>query len=83
MTTQTLHGIINGKTIELAVDPGVPAGQAVEVIVKTVPAVAPTWGDGLRKCAGALANDWTEEDDRILAEIYQERKRDRRRDPIE
>jgi len=32
------------------------------------------WGEGLRACAGALAKEWTEEDDRILEEIYQQRK---------
>jgi len=36
------------------------------------------WGDGLRRCAGALADEWTEEDDRILEEIYQQRKYDTR-----
>ncbi len=83
MTSKTLHGIVNGKTIELSDDPGVPAGQEVEVIVKPVPAKQAVWGEGLRRCAGALADEWTEEDDRILEEIYRERHRDSRPEPAE
>jgi len=41
------------------------------------------WIEGLRRCAGALANEWTDEDDRILEEIYQSRKLNRRRLPEE
>jgi hypothetical protein len=74
MATKILHGIVNGKTIELSDDPGVPAGQEVEVTVKPVRAQSAEWGEGLRQCAGALAEEWTEEDDRILEEIYQQRK---------
>lgn len=74
MTNKILHGVVNGKTIELTDDPGVPAGQPVEVIVKMVLPAQPAWGDGLRACAGALADEWTDEDDRILEEIYQQRK---------
>ena len=74
MTSRTLHGVVNGKTIVLSDDPGVPAGQQVEVIVKPLPATPPVWGEGLRRCAGAMADEWTEEDDRILEEIYQQRK---------
>jgi len=36
------------------------------------------WGEGLRRCAGALADDWTEQDDKILDEIYQSRHSDSR-----
>ena len=52
-------------------------------MVKLVPEQKLPWGEGLRKCAGALADEWTEEDDRILEEIYQERKRDTRPEPGE
>jgi hypothetical protein len=83
MTTKILHGVVNGRTIELTDDPGVPAGQAVEVIVKMVPPTQRVWGEGLRACAGALADEWTDEDDRILEEIYQERKNDTRPEPSE
>lgn len=77
--TKTVHGVIHGRTIELAEDLGIAEGQQVEIIVKTVPASKP-WGEGLRRCAGAFATDWSEEDDRIWAEIYQERKRDTRQE---
>ena len=72
---KTVHGIVHGKTIELAEDLGIAEGQQVEITVKTMPTAKP-WGEGLRRCAGAFATEWTEEDDQIWAEIYQERKRD-------
>ena len=83
MTNKIMHGVVNGKTIELTEDPGVPAGQEVEVLVTPVPAKQSDWGAGLRRCAGALADVWTVEDDRILEEIYRERAKDRRPEPDE
>jgi hypothetical protein len=83
MTAKVFHGVVNGKTIELSDDPGVPAGVEVEVIVNPLPAKKRVWGEGLRRCAGALADEWTEEDDRILEQIYQQRKNDRRTQIIE
>jgi hypothetical protein len=80
--TRTIHGVIHGRTIALAQDPGIAEGQRVEITIKTVP-TSERWGEGLRRCAGALAEEWTEEDDRILAEIYQERKRDTRKEILE
>jgi hypothetical protein len=77
--TKVVHGKVRGKTIELAEELGLAEGQEVQVQVTAVPP-AGTWGDGLRRCAGALAKEWTEEDDRILAEIHQDRKRDPRRE---
>lgn len=77
--TKTVHGFIRGKTIQLTEEVGLPEGQEVEVLVKTIPPGQP-WGEGLRRCAGALADQWTEEDERILEEIYQERKRDSRQE---
>jgi hypothetical protein len=72
-----VHGVIHGQTIELTEDPGVAEGQQVEVIIRIVPSPR-TWGEGLRRCAGAFAADWSEEDDRILEEIHRERRRDAR-----
>jgi hypothetical protein len=72
-----VQGVIHGRTIELSEDPGVADGQQVEITIKALP-TARSWGEGLRRCAGAFAADWTEEDDRILDEIYRERKRDTR-----
>jgi hypothetical protein len=34
--TKTVHGIVRGRTIELAEDPGVPEGQEVEVQIEIV-----------------------------------------------
>ncbi|HVA46511.1 MAG TPA: hypothetical protein VNH11_09065 [Pirellulales bacterium] len=74
-----LHGIVRGKTIELTDELGVADGQEVVVQVKVV---APTkkWGEGILRSAGAMAPYWTEEDDRILDEIYQDRTRSSRRE---
>lgn len=76
--SQLVYGIVHGKTIELKEGLDMPDGQEVEVLVKPIPRKAERWGEGLRRCAGALANEWSEEDDRILEAIYQERKRDTR-----
>jgi hypothetical protein len=78
----TMTRTIHGRTIALAQDPGIAEGQQVEITIKTVP-TSERWGEGRRRCAGAFAEDWTEEDDRILAEIYQERKRDTRKEMLE
>jgi hypothetical protein len=83
---KTTQGTIHGKVIELDEDLGIADGQQVEIHVKVVEnggKPAHTWGEGLRRCAGALASEWTEEDDRILDEIYQERKRDTRPEVLE
>jgi hypothetical protein len=77
--TKVVNGKVHGKTIELTEDLGLAEGQEVEVQV-TVSAPTKKWGEGLLRCAGALANEWTEEDDRILAEIHDDRKRDTRRE---
>ncbi|MDP6117982.1 MAG: hypothetical protein QF437_15615 [Planctomycetota bacterium] len=75
--TKLLNGIIHGKTVELSDDPGMEDGQEVEVMVRLAKENG-NWGDGLRRCAGALADSWTEEDDRILDQIYKERQTDSR-----
>ena len=74
---RTIHGVVRGKTIQLDEDLGVAEGQQVEVQVRVVAAAANS-GDGLRRCAGALADDphW----DSIMAEIHADRKRDARRE---
>jgi len=77
--TKTNHGRVHGKTIELDEDLGVAEGRQVQITIKTVSAKEP-WGEGLRRCAGALAYEWTDEDDRILEQIHQDRKRDTRKE---
>lgn len=74
----TLHGKVLGRTIVLDEPLGLPPGQEVELTVTPIPRQHP-WGEGIRQSAGALADSWTEEDDRILAEIYADRKRASRR----
>ena len=73
--TKISNGKIRGKTIELTEDLGLKEGQEVEVRVTVVPAARP-WGEGLLRCAGALADDpdW----DQIMEEIHQTRKLERR-----
>jgi hypothetical protein len=73
--TKTVHGKIHGKTIELMEDLGLAEGQEVEVRVEVVPA-GKTWGEGILRSAGILADDpyW----DDIMEEIYQARKQARR-----
>ena len=39
----SIHGVIHGRTIELAEDPGIADGQRVQVEVRAVPA-AGNWG---------------------------------------
>ena len=80
--TKVIHGKINGRTIELSEDLGLAPGEEVEVQVKSLQAPR-NWGEGIMRCAGALADEWTEEDDRILEEIHQVRQRPSRRSIVE
>ena len=58
-------------------------GQELVTIVrskKRLPGPPPGWNpDQVSSTAGALADSWTSDDDRILEEIYQDRKRETRR----
>lgn len=88
--TKIVQGKVRGNTIELDEDLGVADGQAVEIQVKMlkgkkeVPGPPPGWKAGVASAtAGMLADSWTEEDDRILEEIYQCRKRESRREVSE
>ena len=74
-----IRGKIQGNTIQLEENPGFAEGQEVVGVVSAVGG-KPDSENGLWRCAGALADEWTEEDDRILHEIYMDRKRDTRRD---
>ncbi len=77
------HGTVHGRTIEVNEDLGIAEGQQVELQIKVVQRAVAKWGDGLRRCAGALADEWTEDDDRILEGIHQDRKRDTRPDILQ
>jgi len=52
----TVNGIIHGKTIELAEDPGFESGEAVVVVLQTAPEKSRVWGDGIRASAGIAAD---------------------------
>jgi hypothetical protein len=69
--SEILQGVVHGKTIELDRSPQVEEGQVVEVVLRPISAPE-RWGEGLRRCAGALADD--PEIDAILEEIERERK---------
>ena len=69
---ELLHGIVHGKIIHLEEDPGISDGQAVQVILRPV-SPANQWGEGLRRCAGALADD--PEMEAISKRIQEDRKR--------
>jgi hypothetical protein len=58
LMNQVIHGKVHGTTIELYQPLGIPDGQEVELTLQTVPTVVESqqWGDGLRRCAGALAD---------------------------
>ena len=72
---KTILGRINGRTIQLSEDLGISAGQEVEVQV-TVCKPNSSWGEGVRRCAGALSDD--EEWDNIMEEVHQQRQVERR-----
>lgn len=73
--SEVIHGIIHGKTIHLEDDPGIADGETVEVLLRRV-STPKGWGEGLRRCAGALA-DYPEMD-QYMDEIQSERRLDSR-----
>jgi hypothetical protein len=80
-------GMLDGQAVELIVtaapSPGAPAaeGSGSQNSPKKLPGPPPGWQPGsIRTAAGMLADSWTEEDDRILEEIYRDRKRETRRE---
>lgn len=75
--TIILHGKARGKTIELTEDLGLIDGEEIEIQITTKGKSHPL-GEGLLRTEGALAND--PEWDQIMNDIYQDRKRDTRRD---
>lgn len=77
--TKVLHGVVHGRTIELDSETGLQDGRKVEVILRAKELLGPPpgWKPGSTEtAAGMMASLWTEEDDRILAEIYRERMTD-------
>jgi len=71
-------GVVHGKTINLDQEPGLPDGQQVTVTVQPVTSrekLPP--GEGIRRSAGAWADD-AEELDKYLEWNRQQRKLPRR-----
>lgn len=73
--TKTIHGIVRGKTIEIAEDLSAFEGQQVKLRLTPVETTRKP-GDGILRSAGVLADD--PEWDQIMDEIYQARKLERR-----
>jgi len=69
-------GTIYGKTIELNESPGLCDGESVEVVSQPA-SMRTEWGQGIRRSAGALAED--SEFGEAMEQIQQERKRSTRR----
>lgn len=67
-----MQGVVHGRTIELEEDVGVPDGQKVEVAIQPIPQSPKRWGEGLRRCAGALAGIPGLDED--MEQILRERK---------
>jgi hypothetical protein len=81
-----MRGVVRGRTIELKSEPGIEEGRTIEVILrsKPLPGPPPGWRPGSTEtAAGMMAEYWTEEDDRILAEIEQDRHRPSTRELLE
>jgi len=81
-----IKGIVHGKTIELEGQTGLEDGRSVEVTLwsKDLPGPPDGWKPELAgSTAGMLEFNWTEEDDRILQEIQDDRKKDLGRNPSE
>jgi hypothetical protein len=77
-----VRGTVHGRTIEVVDDLGLPDGEKVEITIQRVqhlPGPPPGWqADSKQSAAGMMADDWSEADDKILAEIHQGRKQDTR-----
>jgi len=73
---KTLHGKVNGRTIEFSENLGLNDGQEVEVQVRVIPTAAQKPGDGLLRTEGALVDDT--EWDAIMEDIHRSRKVERR-----
>ena len=71
----SIQGIIHGKTIELAEDPGIEDGQHVEVDVRII-SPARKYGDGILRSAGGWGGH--PELDTVMETIQLERKHERR-----
>ncbi len=75
--TVRINGVVHGKTVELAEDPKLVQGQKVEVTLRTLASAEPLApGEGIRRSAGALADDPRAEEDMEI--VLRARKQERR-----
>ena len=80
---RVLRGVVHGRTVALDTETGLKDGRTVEIVLraKELPGPPPGWEpDGKETAAGMMASDWTDEDDRLLDQIYQDRKKNTRRE---
>jgi len=73
---ENLRGIVHGKVIQLETEIGLPDGQEVTVSVRPLEAKRDASGEGLRRSAGAWADD-PDGLDEYLKEIRHARQLDR------
>ena len=79
-------GMLDGQAVELIVTAAPSTGPFAEgsgskKITQEAAGTTTRMEPGsTRTAAGMLADSWTEEDDRILEEIYRDRKRETRRE---
>lgn len=74
-----VHGTVQGRAIQLDAETGLEDGRKVEVILRAneLPGPPPGWKPGTQEtAAGMMASSWSNEDDRILEEIHQQRRQD-------
>ncbi len=74
------QGTVHGNMIQITEELGLRDGQMVEVQVRVIDNSSTLTGEGWRRCAGRLANEWTPEDDQILEALRNERHQDQRRE---
>ena len=73
-------GLSDGQAVELIVMPAMlsetpPVESWSQVAPKKLPGPPPGWKPGgIATAAGMMAEEWTEEDDRILDQIHADRK---------
>jgi hypothetical protein len=77
---EAMEGVIHGKTIELANDPGLEDGQAVRVIVKPLPTLEQR-REAILRTAGSMAND--PDFDAAMAQVERDRRSARYRGTTE
>lgn len=74
--SQVLTGIVHGNTIVLEGSHSLRDGQSVQIEVRSNVPITPAPSVGVHK--DAPPDWWTDEDDRILEEIYRARKQSNR-----